>query len=97
MKDQRTSQKSPIPGTAAPARSDALPKGGILDSNTEKDPAEWTTGDEPMTGAQASYLKTLCEEAGEDFSNELTKAEASIRIDELRQRTGRGLSKSEVS
>ena len=59
-------------------------------SNREKDPEDWTTGDEPMTGAQASYLKTLCEEAGEPFEPDLTKAEASKRIDELQAKTGRG-------
>jgi hypothetical protein len=59
-------------------------------SNTVKDPADWTTGDEKMTGAQASYLKTLTEEAGEEFDPGLTKAEASIRIDALREKTGRG-------
>ncbi|MCA1775662.1 MAG: DUF3072 domain-containing protein [Loktanella sp.] len=59
-------------------------------SNLEKDPENWTTGDEPMTGAQASYLKTLCEEAGEDFDDSLTKAEASKRIDALQEQTGRG-------
>jgi len=59
--------------------------------NMEKDPADWVTGDEPMTGAQRSYLKTLCEEAHIDFDENLTKAEASRRIDELQQRTGRGL------
>ena len=60
-------------------------------SNTVKDPDEWTTGDETMTGAQASYLQTLCEEAGEAFDPNLTKAEASKRIDELREKTGRGI------
>lgn len=59
-------------------------------SNTEKPVEDWVTGDEPMTGAQASYLKTLCEEAGEEFSADLTKAEASRRIDALKARTGRG-------
>jgi len=56
-------------------------------SNTEKDPDDWTTGDEPMTGAQASYLKTLSEEAGRkgEFDPKLTKAEASKRIDALQQ------------
>lgn len=58
--------------------------------NAEKDPADWTTGDEPMTGAQASYLKTLSEEAGEGFDDTLTKADASRRIDELQSATGRG-------
>lgn len=61
-------------------------------SNAEKPPENWTTGDEAMTGAQASYLKTLSEEAGdlEAYDPELTKAEASQRIDALQERTGRG-------
>lgn len=59
-------------------------------SNMEKDPGDWVTGDEPMTGAQRSYLKTLSEEAKEDFDEHLTKAQASRRIDELQARTGRG-------
>jgi hypothetical protein len=58
--------------------------------NTEKRPEDWTTGDEPMTGAQRSYLKTLSEEAKVEFEEDLTKAEASMRIDELQQITGRG-------
>jgi hypothetical protein len=61
-------------------------------SNLEKDPGQWKTGDEPMTGAQASYLKTLSDQANEAFDEALTKAEASRRIDELQQRTGRGQS-----
>jgi hypothetical protein len=71
---------------------DANPKAHPT-SNVEKDPADWTTGDEPMTGAQASYLKTLSEEAGDDdaYDQTLTKAEASIRIDQLKERTGRGV------
>jgi hypothetical protein len=60
------------------------------ESNTIKDPENWTTGDEPMTGAQRSYLSTLSEEAKEDFNENLTKAEASIRIEELQKQTGRG-------
>jgi len=59
-------------------------------SNQQKDPDDWVTGDEAMTGAQASYLKTLSEEAGEPFDDTLTKANASRRIDELQQKTGRG-------
>jgi hypothetical protein len=62
-------------------------------SNTRKDPDEWTTGDEPMTGAQRSYLKTLSDEAGEPMDENLTKAEASKRIDALQRKTGRGLNK----
>ena len=59
-------------------------------SNTVKNPDDWTTGDETMTGAQASYLKTLCEEADEEFDPSLSKAEASKRIDALQGKTGRG-------
>ncbi len=66
--------------------SDENPSG----SNVEKDPSEWVTGEEPMTGAQASYLKTLSDQAGEPFDESITKAEASKRIDELQQKTGRG-------
>lgn len=60
-------------------------------SNTIKNPDEWTTGGEEMTGAQRSYLKTLSDEAGEALDENLTKAEASKRIDELQHKTGRGL------
>ncbi len=69
----------------------------IKGSNMVKDPDEWTTGDEPMTGAQASYLKTLSDEAGEEFRDDLTKAEASKRIEELQQKTGRGVDKQEAA
>ena len=60
-------------------------------SNMIKDPDDWKTGDEEMTGAQRSYLTTLAEEAGEEIDLNLTKAEASKRIDELQQKTGRGV------
>jgi hypothetical protein len=59
-------------------------------SNTEKDPADWVSGDDPMTGAQASYLTTLCEEAKvEPPADDLTKAQASQMIDELKEKLGR--------
>jgi uncharacterized damage-inducible protein DinB len=58
-------------------------------SNAEKDPDDWVTGDEPMTGAQASYLKTLSEETHEAFDDSLSKAEASKRIDALRHESDR--------
>jgi hypothetical protein len=61
-----------------------------LPSNTEKNPDDWSTGGESMTGAQASYLKTLCEEAGELFEPDLSKADASKKIDALQNKTGRG-------
>ena len=60
-------------------------------SNTIKDPDNWTTGDEPMTGAQRSYVHTLAEEAGEELDDDMTKAEASKKIDELQHKTGRGV------
>jgi hypothetical protein len=59
-------------------------------SNTVKDPDQWVTGDQPATGAQRSYLQTLAEEAHEEVPDDLTKAEASKKIDELQDRTGRG-------
>lgn len=58
--------------------------------NPEKDPEEWTTGNEPMTGPQRSYLQTLCREAGEEFDPNLSKADASKKIDQLQEKTGRG-------
>jgi hypothetical protein len=60
----------------------------VTDNGTIKDPTEWTTGDEPMTGAQDSYLHTLARKAGEEVGDDLTKAEASIKIDELREKSG---------
>ncbi len=60
------------------------------EQSPQKDPDDWVTGDEPMTASQASYLQTLCQEAGEDFDESLSKADASRRIDELQERTGRG-------
>lgn len=54
-----------------------------------RDPDEWKTGDEPMTDAQRSYLETLCRDTGEEFDQTLSKADASKRIDELRERSPR--------
>lgn len=64
--------------------------GGPSGDTAVKDPEEWVTGDEPMTGAQRSYLDTLAREAGEEIPATLTKAEASEHIDRLQQATGRG-------
>ena len=58
--------------------------------NAIKKPEDWKTGDEPMTGAQNSYLHTLASEAHEGVEEELTKAEASKKIEELQKKTGRG-------
>ncbi len=63
--------------------------GGPRPTTTEKDPSDWVTGDEPMTGAQRSYLDTLAREAGEELSADMTKAEASEHIERLQERTGR--------
>ncbi len=59
------------------------------EGNAEKDPKDWVTGDEPMTGAQASYLKTLCEETGEEFRDDMSKGDASLMIDRLRDKSPR--------
>ncbi len=67
----------------------------MVDSNAvtqpaEKDPSDWVTGDEPVTGPQQSYLSTLAQQAGEQVeTTDLTKAEASQRIEELKEQTGR--------
>jgi hypothetical protein len=63
--------------------------GGTEASTTEKDPQDWVTGDEPMTGAQRSYLDTLAREAGEELTADLTKAEASEHIDRLQEKSDR--------
>ena len=55
----------------------------------QKDPDDWKTGDEPMTAAQRSYLTTLAQDTGEAVDENLTKAEASKRIDDLRDRSPR--------
>ncbi len=82
-------------------RGERLPRGraerSTQKSTTKKDkspglqrnPDEWKTGDEPMTAAQRSYLHTLATEANEDAPEELTKAEAAKRIEQLQKKTGR--------
>ena len=60
------------------------------DPSAEKDPSDWVTGGEPATGAQKSYLHTLARQAGEDVPDDITKADASVKIDELQEETGRG-------
>ncbi|GAA2997107.1 DUF3072 domain-containing protein [Actinokineospora diospyrosa] len=63
----------------------------MTDRTPEKDPADWSTGDEPMTGPQESYLHTLAQEVDVEVPPDLTKADASRLIDELQERTGRGV------
>ena len=71
-------------------RSSSHGRDNPVPPSAEKDPADWVTGDESMTGPQASYLRTLAQEAGEEVDDSLTKAEASQKIEELQERTGRG-------
>ena len=65
------------------------PKANTEEPTLQRDPDEWKTGDEPMTAAQRSYLETLSADTGEPVDDEMTKAEASKRIDELRQKSPR--------
>jgi hypothetical protein len=71
-------------------KNNKAPKGAPRD-NSIKDPEQWKTGDEEMTGAQRSYLNTLAQEAGENVDADLSKADASKKIDELQEKTGRGI------
>ena len=80
-----------MPLQVPPSESERMSESNDHQPTAEKDPDEWVTGDESMTGPQASYLKTLSQEAGEDFDPELSKAEASKKIDALQHETGRGL------
>jgi hypothetical protein len=74
---------------AAPTGTEEV-LGGPQGSSAEKDPDDWVTGDEPMTGAQRSYLDTLARQAGETLPADLTKAQASEHIERLQEATGRG-------
>jgi hypothetical protein len=69
---------------------DTIMSADRVQPNPQRDPEDWVTGDEPMTGPQSSYLQTLCREAGESFDPTLTKAQASERIEQLQSATGRG-------
>ena len=83
-------QPTDQPTDQAPDQADVIGAGASAPGTTEKDPESWVTGDEPMTGAQRSYLDTLAREAGETLQGDLTKAEASEHIDRLQDATGRG-------
>jgi hypothetical protein len=82
----RTNQQPSLAMTSDNPKVDPPPL-----SNTEKDPDDWVSGDEPMTGAQASYLKTLTDQLGDpsEYNQSLTKAEASKRIDALKSKLAR--------
>lgn len=83
---------SPEGAGSAPGAShgDVIGASTPQDDSTRKNPEQWVTGDEPMTGAQRSYLDTLAREAGEQLPADLTKAQASEHIDRLQRATGRG-------
>jgi hypothetical protein len=87
---QQTGRGVDAPRAARAWHSQPRPPETGTTGPTRKDPEEWTTGDEPMTAAQRSYLKTLSDEAGEDMEETLTKAQASERIAALQRHTGRG-------
>ncbi|MGM1029447.1 MAG: DUF3072 domain-containing protein [Actinomycetota bacterium] len=79
------------PGPASESHGETIgATGDAQDSSLEKDPADWVSGDDPMTEAQRSYLDTLAKQAGEELSADLTKAEASQHIERLRDQTGQG-------
>ena len=71
-------------------KTPATESSDLANINPVKDPGDWTTGDEEMTGPQLSYLHTLAREAGETIDESMTKAEASMKIEELQEKTGRG-------
>ena len=87
MSESNTSSNDPTTETLGAPAAETL--GGPQGDSTRKDPEEWVTGDEPMTGAQRSYLDTLAREAGEEISADLTKAEASEHIDRLQSASDR--------
>lgn len=81
------SQTNPAVDPVGPADDGSASQ---VSPSPEKDPADWVTGDQPMTGPQDSYLHTLAQEAGREVPDELSKADASRLIDELQSETGRG-------
>ena len=91
MTDQNSSDETTTTQGASGGSGETLgAKNPEPASSAEKDPSDWVTGDEPMTGAQRSYLDSLARQAGEELSADLTKAEASEQIDRLQDETGRG-------
>lgn len=87
-------ENQPDPLTQAPIDEDSAAHDDAhateVTPSPEKDPSDWVTGDQPMTGPQGSYLHTLAQEAGHDVPDDLSKADASRMIDELQAETGRG-------
>ncbi len=93
MTDQNAASSNPDdtedPGTVED-QDEMLGGRGSDDDPASKDPADWVTGDEPMTAAQRSYLDTLAREAGQEVPGDLSKAQASAEIERLQRLTGRG-------
>ncbi|MDX1631973.1 MAG: DUF3072 domain-containing protein [Thermoanaerobaculia bacterium] len=89
MSDEEPDDSRASVGTENPKQAQPGEDFDLRRSNLVKDPEDWVTGEERMTDAQASYLKTLCEETGAKFDPDLTKAEASEKIDELKRKAGR--------
>ncbi len=90
MTDEREQPEQRESDEHRPAAESEQSADDLKGSNVDKNPDDWVTGDEPMTGAQRSYLQTLSEQANEPFDEGLSKADASKRIDELQSKTGRG-------
>jgi hypothetical protein len=92
MSKKNNSDQRQINNNLEENRSRNIPDNGAStrQNNTVKDPDDWKTGDEPITGAQRSYLNTLASEAGEEVEDDLTKRDAAKKIEELQQKTGRG-------
>ena len=90
MSENTTRDQQVNPPTAEAAEQAVEDTTTAVTPSPEKDPADWVTGDEPMTGPQESYLHTLAQEAGVEVPAGLDKAGASQKIDELQARTGRG-------
>jgi len=87
---QNTDAPITAPTADQPEMLGAKPDSAEAGDSAVKDPADWVTGDEPMTASQRSYLDTLAREAGEEIPADITKAEASEHIDRLQAKTGRG-------
>ncbi len=83
-------EENPAAETHATETIGAKNSDGTGGGTTQKDPSDWVSGDEPMTGAQRSYLDTLGRQANEELPADLTKAQASEHIDRLQEKTGRG-------
>jgi hypothetical protein len=85
---ERMSERANQPETQTPQDAQETLGSTTPESGAERDPEQWVTGDEPMTGPQRSYLDNLARQAGEEISADLNKAEASEHIERLRAKLG---------